>query len=151
MQIKVHVKHEAGTHVRTRQRGVLLLPSLEKAGGGAGARLSRRRQRLCSPFPCRFTLKAVDILWSGAEVSLGEESSIVLESRIIRYCRSGEGYKRTKRTHTEATSGNKPVWKCPVMLPWLVWLSGLGVVLQSKRSPVQFPVRAPAWVAGSVA
>ena len=35
-------------------------------------------------------------------------------------------------------------------LPWLVWLSGLGTSLQSKRSPVQFPVRAHAWVAVQV-
>ena len=38
----------------------------------------------------------------------------------------------------------KTVW------PWLVWLSGLGVVLQIKRSPVRFPVRTHAWVAGQV-
>ena len=30
------------------------------------------------------------------------------------------------------------------------WLSWLGIVLQSKKSPVQFLVRALAWVAGSV-
>ena len=35
-------------------------------------------------------------------------------------------------------------------MPWLVWLSGLGVVLQTERSRVRFPVRAHAWVAGSV-
>ena len=33
---------------------------------------------------------------------------------------------------------------------WLVWLSWLGVILPSKRLPVQFSVRAHAWVAGSV-
>ena len=32
--------------------------------------------------------------------------------------------------------------------PWLVWLSGLSVNLQTKRSLVQIPVRAHAWVAG---
>ena len=26
--------------------------------------------------------------------------------------------------------------------PWLVWLSELGIVLQTERSPVRFPVRA---------
>ena len=34
--------------------------------------------------------------------------------------------------------------------PWLVWLSGLGAGLRSKRLPVQFPVRARAWVVGQV-
>ena len=32
----------------------------------------------------------------------------------------------------------------------LVWLSGLSTGLQTKRSLVQFPVRAHAWVAGKV-
>ena len=34
--------------------------------------------------------------------------------------------------------------------PWLVWLSGLSASLRTKRLPVQFPVRAHAWVAGQV-
>ena len=34
--------------------------------------------------------------------------------------------------------------------PWLVWLSGLSASLQTTRSPVRFPVRAHAWVAGQV-
>ena len=33
---------------------------------------------------------------------------------------------------------------------WLVWFSGLSNGLQTKRSLVQFPVRAHAWVAGQV-
>ena len=33
---------------------------------------------------------------------------------------------------------------------WLVWLSGLSADLQTKGSPVRFPVRARAWVAGQV-
>ena len=36
------------------------------------------------------------------------------------------------------------------VLPWLVWLSGLSAGLWTKRSPVQFPVRAHAWVADQV-
>ena len=36
------------------------------------------------------------------------------------------------------------------MQPWLVWLSGLTVGLQTKGSLVRFPVRAHAWVAGQV-
>ena len=36
------------------------------------------------------------------------------------------------------------------LLPWLVWLSGLSIGLQTKGSSVQFPVRAHAWVAGQV-
>ena len=32
---------------------------------------------------------------------------------------------------------------------WLVWLSWLGIVLQTARSLVQFLVRAHAWVSGS--
>ena len=35
-------------------------------------------------------------------------------------------------------------------LVWLVWFSGLSTSLQTKRSPVQFPVRTQAWVAGQV-
>ena len=34
--------------------------------------------------------------------------------------------------------------------PWLVWLSGLSTSLQTEMLPVQFPVRARAWVAGQV-
>ena len=34
--------------------------------------------------------------------------------------------------------------------PWLVWLSGLSTRLQSKGLLVQFPIRAHAWVVGSV-
>ena len=38
--------------------------------------------------------------------------------------------------------------KIELVMPWLVWLSGLGVILQAKGSPVQFPVRARAWAVG---
>ena len=34
--------------------------------------------------------------------------------------------------------------------PWLVWLSGLSASLRTKGSPVGFPVRAHAWLAGQV-
>ena len=34
--------------------------------------------------------------------------------------------------------------------PWLVWLSGLSARLKTNGSLVQFPVRAPSWVAGQV-
>ena len=34
--------------------------------------------------------------------------------------------------------------------PWLVWLSGLNASLQTERSPVQFPVRARAWITDQV-
>ena len=34
--------------------------------------------------------------------------------------------------------------------PWLVWLSGLSSRLLSNGSPVRFPVRVHAWVAGQV-
>ena len=34
--------------------------------------------------------------------------------------------------------------------PWPVWLSWLGVIPQSERSPVGFLIRAHAWVAGLV-
>ena len=34
--------------------------------------------------------------------------------------------------------------------PWLGWLSGMGVILQSKRLSVQFLVRAHAWVVSLV-
>ena len=48
---------------------------------------------------------------------------------------SGEDFKKLKKKKKE---------------PWLVWLSGLSVGLQTKGSPVQFPVRAQAWAAGQV-
>ena len=38
-------------------------------------------------------------------------------------------------------------WK---FAPWLVWLSGLSASLWTTGSPVRFPVRAHAWVAGQV-
>ena len=34
--------------------------------------------------------------------------------------------------------------------PWLAWLSGLSTRLQTKGSPVPFPVREHAWVVGQV-
>ena len=34
--------------------------------------------------------------------------------------------------------------------PWLVWLRVLSAGLRTKGSPVQFPVRAHAWVVGQV-
>ena len=45
---------------------------------------------------------------------------------------------------TEKVSINKNIQ------PWLLWLSGLGVVPQTKRSPVQFLIRAHAWVVGHI-
>ena len=35
-------------------------------------------------------------------------------------------------------------------MPWLVWLGGLSAGLRIERSPVRFPVRTHAWVAGQV-
>ena len=37
-----------------------------------------------------------------------------------------------------------------VFLPWLVWISGMGIILQTRRSMVPFPVRVRAWVSGLV-
>ena len=37
-----------------------------------------------------------------------------------------------------------------IFLPWPVWLSWLGVVLQNKRMPVWFLVRTHVWVMGPV-
>ena len=34
--------------------------------------------------------------------------------------------------------------------PWLLWLSGLSTSLGTKGSPVRFPVREHAWIAGQV-
>ena len=34
--------------------------------------------------------------------------------------------------------------------PWMVWLTRLTTNLQTERSPVQFPVRAHAWIVGQV-
>ena len=44
----------------------------------------------------------------------------------------------------------KKLYKKSQILPWLVWLSGLSASLRTKGLPVQFPVRAHAWVAGQV-
>ena len=41
-------------------------------------------------------------------------------------------------------------WKKILISPWLVWLTGLSAGLRTKGSPVRFPVRAHAWVAGQV-
>ena len=40
--------------------------------------------------------------------------------------------------------------KGEMILPWLVWLSGLSTGLQTERSPVRLLVRARAWVPGQV-
>ena len=32
-----------------------------------------------------------------------------------------------------------------MVVPWLIWLGGLGASLQTERSPVRFPARAHAW------
>ena len=42
------------------------------------------------------------------------------------------------------------VFKRICILPWLLWLSGLSAGVWTKGSPVQFPVRASAWVVGQV-
>ena len=34
--------------------------------------------------------------------------------------------------------------------PWLVWLNGLSTGLQTKKSPIRFPIRAHALVAGQI-
>ena len=43
--------------------------------------------------------------------------------------------------------GPPPKWN---YLTWLVWLSVLSACLWTKGSPVQFPVKAHAWIAGQV-
>ena len=42
------------------------------------------------------------------------------------------------------------LYKFLSILPWLVWLNGLSSGLGTKGSPVQFLIRAHAWVAGQV-
>ena len=37
-----------------------------------------------------------------------------------------------------------------MLMPWLVWLSGLSTGLRTKGSPVRFLVGAYAWVVGQV-
>ena len=53
---------------------------------------------------------------------------------------------------SEMTSNLKHRWMLLKIIfwPWLVRLSGLNAILQTKGSPVQFPVRARAWVVGQV-
>ena len=41
-------------------------------------------------------------------------------------------------------------WARWTVEPWLVWLSGFGLVLQTERSLVWFPVRAHAWIVGQI-
>ena len=71
-----------------------------------------------------------------------------------------------KTLHTDVYSSCIPNWqnleaiRCPsvgewinklyLIQSWLVWLSGLSTGLWIERSPVQFPVRAHAWVLGHV-
>ena len=43
-----------------------------------------------------------------------------------------------------------PFFKDAEVMSWLVWLSGLSAGLRTKGSPVGFPFRAQAWVAGQV-
>ena len=64
--------------------------------------------------------------------------------------RSGETYlapwHHVYIHHTYSFPSRKKMYT----LPWLVWLSGLSTGLWAKGSPVRFPVRAHAWVAGQV-
>ena len=64
--------------------------------------------------------------------------------------RSGETYlapwHHVYIHHTYSFPSKKKMYT----LPWLVWLSGLSTGLWTKGSPVWFPVRAHAWVAGQV-
>ena len=51
---------------------------------------------------------------------------------------------------TDPCGNGKLKYKKDGTLPWLVWLSGVSTGLRTKGSPVGFPVRAHAWVAGQV-
>ena len=48
------------------------------------------------------------------------------------------------------TTGLQHILLLKYIQPWLVWLSGLSAGLRTKGSPVQFPVRAHAWVVSQV-
>ena len=51
----------------------------------------------------------------------------------------------------QTTKIKKLQWWIKIFLwPWPAWLSWLGILPQGERLPVQFPVRAHAWVAGLV-
>ena len=65
--------------------------------------------------------------------------------RIHGWC-SDEGKLKSLLDNQRGTySSGERSWKeSPV--PWLVWLSGLGIIPQAERSPVWFLVRAHAWV-----
>ena len=58
-----------------------------------------------------------------------------------RLCRSKTHKELLKLYKTANTSKIGPK-------PWLVWPSGLSASQRTKGSPVQFPVRAYAWVVG---
>ena len=51
---------------------------------------------------------------------------------------------KKKKREKKIKYQNVSIW------PWLVWLSGLSASLGTEKSPVQFPFRAHAWVAGQV-
>ena len=57
--------------------------------------------------------------------------------------------KRNERTLTELSDSIRKN-NIRIIGLWFVWLSGLSSGLQTKRLPVQFKVRAHAWVAGLV-
>ena len=67
--------------------------------------------------------------------------------RLIKIDRILEKYEIPK---LEEQIANLVVMCLIRITPWLVWLSGLSVGLQTKWLPVQFPVGAHAWVAGKV-
>ena len=73
------------------------------------------------------------------------------------FCIAKKIINKMKRQPTEwenifaNTSGKGLIFKIyKELYPWLVWLSCLAIILQTKRSSVQFPVGAHAWAVGSV-
>ena len=68
-----------------------------------------------------------------------------LKSQVVWFYRS---YRRM--TYNQFLLFFCWVLKIPTVQPWLVCLSGLGVIPRTERSLVRLPVRARAWVVGQV-
>ena len=79
--------------------------------------------------------------------STSHTSLLLWYSLLVRY---GNFYQMWQGPNKEYNSENQIMILKMKSLPWLAWLSWLGVVPQTKWWPVRFPVRAHAWVEGSV-
>ena len=81
--------------------------------------------------------------WSCAEVVLSLFYTVVCSIKAV--------WSRTDCVCNGGPISSQWSWvSCKKWKDWLVWLSWLGVVLQTERSWVWLPIRAHAWVVGSL-